>query len=227
VPAFSGIFRNKPDGGSRRQLPTNTIMKTLKTFAIGALLVVVTLSAAAQTSRIAIVDMQKVFDDYYKTKAADAAVKERAASLDKERNALLGQYQKATDEYKKALEDANDQAVSAEEREKRKKTAEGRLLDIKSLEQSMNDFQKTAQTSLDEQIRRMHDNIIVEIRKVIDTKAKTGGFSLVFDVSAESRSKVPVVLYFNGENDLTTNVLAQLNTTAPAPNAKPAEGKSK
>jgi len=200
-------------------------MKTHQVLAGFALSALVTYSAAAQT-KLGVIDLQKVFAGYYKTKAADAVLNDRAASLEKEKKAMLEQYQKITDEYKKALDDANDQAVSADEREKRKKTAEGKLLDIKALEQSINDFDRTARTSLDEQRRRIIENILGEIRKVIDAKAKSGGFSLVVDTTGESRnSMTPIVLYTNGENDLSADVLKQLNATAPPEASKPSEKK--
>ncbi len=199
-------------------------MKTHPALAGFALSALVTFSAAAQ-SKLGVIDLQKVFEGYYKTEAASSSLKERAGSLEKEKKAMLEQYQKITDEYKKALDDANDQAVSADEREKRKKTAEGKLLDIKALEQSVNDFEKTARTSLDEQSRRMRENILGEIRKVIDAKAKSGGFSLVVDTAAESRNMTPIVLYTNGENDLTADVLKQLNSTAPPGTSKASDKK--
>jgi len=199
-------------------------MKTHQVLAGFALSALVTFSAAAQ-SKLGVIDLQKVFAGYYKTKAADAVFNDRAASLDKEKKAMLEQYQKITDEYKKALDDANDQAVSADEREKRKKTAEGKLLDIKALEQSVNDFERTARTSLEEQRRRIIENILGEIRKVIDAKAKSGGFYLVVDTTAESINKTPIVLYTSGENDLSADVLKQLNSTAPPGTSKASDKK--
>jgi outer membrane protein len=199
-------------------------MKTHQAIASFALSALVTYSAAAQT-KLGVIDLQKAFAGYYKTKAADAVLNDRAASLEKEKKAMLEQYQKITDEYKKALDDANDQAVAADEREKRKKTAEGKLLDIKALEQSVNDFERTARTSLEEQRRRIIENILGEIRKVIDAKAKSGGFNLVVDTAAESINKTPIVLYTNGENDLTADVLKQLNATAPPEASKSGEKK--
>jgi len=199
-------------------------MKTYNVLAGFALSALVTFSAAAQ-SKLGLIDLQKVLAGYYKTKAAETVLNDRASSLDKEKRAMLEQYQKITDEYKKALDDANDQAVSSDEREKRKKTAEGKLLDIKALEQSVNDFDRTARSSLEEQRRRMFENIFGEIRKVIDAKAKNGGFNLVVDTAAESINKTPIVLYTNGENDLTADVLKQLNATAPPETSKPGEKK--
>jgi outer membrane protein len=185
--------------------------------------------AASAQVKIGLIDLRKVFDEYHKTKTADARLKDQAADLDKERKAMMDQYQKATDDYKSALDGANDQAVSADEREKRKKTAESKLLDIKKLEQDINQFDRQARTTLEEEQRKLRDKILVEIRNVINTKAKSEGYSMVLDTAAESFNKTPVVMYTNGENDITTKVLGELNANAPvsAAPAKASDNKSK
>jgi outer membrane protein len=190
-------------------------MKTLKLFLAACLLSAWSFAASAQ-GKVGIIDLRKVFDEYHKTKTADARLKDQAADLDKERKTMMEQYQKATDDYKGALDGANDQAVSADEREKRKKTAESKLLDIKKLEQDIRQFDTQARTTLEEDQRKLRDKILLEIRGVINTKAKSAGYTIVVDSAAESINKTPVVMYTNGENDLTTAVLAELNANAPA-----------
>ena len=181
-------------------------------------------AAPAQAQmRIGVIDLRKVFEDYYKTKAANARLKERVADLEKEQKSLLDQYQKSKDEYKRALDDANDQVLSADEREKRKKTAEARLLDVQTLQQTIDDFNKTARTSLDEQERGLRDKIMAEIKVVVAARAKSAGYSLVLDTAAETVNRTPVVAYSSGENDLTATVLAELNAAAP-PTLSPAPG---
>jgi Skp family chaperone for outer membrane proteins len=106
--------------------------------------------------------------------------------------------------------------VSAEEREKRKKAAESKLIELKDLEQQITQFDNTARTNLDEQQRRLRDNILTEIRAVIDAKAKAGNLTLVLDTSSDDVRKPPVVLYNTGDNDMTDAVLKQLNANAPA-----------
>ena len=82
-------------------------------------------SAAAQAQpKIATVDLRKIFEGYYKTKQADAQLRERGADAEKQYKGMLDDYQKANEDYKKLVESANDQAVSSEERDKRKKSAE-------------------------------------------------------------------------------------------------------
>jgi len=172
------------------------------------------LSASAQ-GKVAIVDLRKVFDDYYKTKAADAQLKDHAADLAKESKAYMEQYQKASEDYKKLLDEANNQAVSSDEREKRKKSAEGKLVEIKELETTIRQFENSARTTLEEKKRQMREKILAAIRDIINTKAKAAGYSMVIDTAAESVNQTPVVIYHNGDNDITAAVLQELNASAP------------
>lgn len=179
-----------------------------------ACLLALTLPAGAQL-KIALIDLRKVFDDFYKTKAANTLLEEEFNKIEKERKGYLESYQKSTDEYKKALDDANNQAVSAEEREKRKKTAEGKLLEIRELEQVMEQFKRTATGQLNEQKRQAHEKIMKEIRGAVSLKAREAGYNLVLDTTAEGVGQTPIVVYHNGADDLTAVVLKELNSTAP------------
>lgn len=178
--------------------------------------IALTLPATAAEPRIATVDLKKVFEDYFKTKLADAAIKEEASGLDKDRKAIIEEHTKAMDDYKKALDEANNQAISSDEREKRKKEAEGKLIKINDLRQTVEQFDRTAKQNLDEKLRMTREKILTEIKNVITTKSKAGNFTLVLDSStAEPAGRPPMVLYTNGDNDLTTVVLEQLNASAP------------
>jgi outer membrane protein len=179
----------------------------------------------AQT-KTGIINLKKVFDGYWKTKQADSQLKERAGEFDKQRKELIDGYQKANEEYQKLLEGANDQALSADEKDKRKKSAESKLREIKEVETQVNQFDRTARTTLSEQQRRMRDAILREIQDVISTKAKAAGYSMVWDSAAESANNTPVLIYNNGENDISDEVLTQLNTNAPAEFLKPAAEKA-
>ncbi len=77
----------------------------------------------------------------------------------------------------------------------------------------------------------MRKSVLGEITDTVNAKAKAGGYSLVLDTAAETINGTRVFLYSNGENDLTTAVLEQLNAAAPPeilkPAAKPADNKEK
>jgi outer membrane protein len=191
-------------------------MKTAlsKLLALSALAALLVLPARAD-QKIATIDLKKVFDEFFKTKIADAQIKEEAASLDKDRKALTDQAQKAIDEYKKAVEDANNQAILTDEREKRKKAAEGKLIEVNDLEQQIKQFDRTARGNLEEKQTRAREKILKEIQTIVNTKAKAGGYALVLDSAAEAASRTLVVFYTNGQDDLTAAVIKDLNANAP------------
>ena len=194
----------------------------MKTLHVPLLLAFVTflspiVSSRAADLKIGTVDLKKVFEDYFKTKLADAAIKEEASALDKDLKGMTDEHQKAVEEYKKALDEANNQAVSAEERDKRKKEAEGKLIKINDLRQGIEQFNRTAKGNMEEKLLQTRNKILAEIKAVIATKSKSGGFTHVIDSSSpEPGGRPPVLLYTSGENDLTAGILDQLNSTAPS-----------
>ena len=192
--------------------PNPTLARTFLALTIAFFL---TAHSQAETNKIGIIDMQRVWDKYYKTKQAQAQVDDQTADFEKRKKGMLDDYQKANRDYKKLMESAQDPAVSGEERDRRKSAAEKKLLEIKEIDQDFNLFQRTTDEQLKMQARRMTENILRDIRDLVDAKAKAGGYTLVIDIAAKSAVGTPIVLYTNGQNDMTQEVLLQLNSTAP------------
>ena len=170
----------------------------------------------AQSTKFAIVDMKKAFDSYYKTKAAEGQIKDQAAEADKSYKGMIDDYKKANEDYKKLVDQSNDQAVASEERERRKKSAETKLMELQEIEKSVKQFEAQARTSIGELEKRMREKIVGEIRDVVNNLARTGGYSLVFDTAAVTAYQTPIILFTNGENDLTDAVIKEINASAPA-----------
>lgn len=191
-------------------------MKKLFAVLTVALVMVVSSTVMAQTApKVGVIDLKKVFDGYWKTKQADANLKTQAGELDKRRKDMLEDYERLNGEYKKVEATLSDQAVSADEREKRKKTAEAKLMEMREVEQSVQQFDRTARTQLVEKQRQMRDNILKEIKEAISAKAKAAGFDLILDSAAESVNGTPTVMFWNGTGDITDAVLSHINATAP------------
>jgi outer membrane protein len=186
---------------------------------IGGLALAATLLLGASTAhaqpKIATVDLRKIFEGYFRTKQADAQLRERGVDAEKQYKTMLDDYQKANEEYKKLVESANDQAVSADERDKRKKAAESKVMELTEIEKTLTQFKREKQATFDEQKRRMRDQIVREIRDEINNRARSGNYTLVLDSSAESINQAPFILFSSGQNDLTDEILTHMNRQAP------------
>ena len=178
-------------------------------------------SALAQT-KIATVDLKKLFDNFWKTKQAQAIIQENATKLDQDDKSMKDDLKKGSDDYQQLLLQANDQALSADERARRKQSADDKLKDLQQSKATIDQYERQAQTTLGEKRQRMRENILVEIKAAVETKARAGGYSLVFDTAAETVNGTMTIVYTSGDNDLTDDILSQLNAGAPIDVTKPA-----
>lgn len=184
-------------------------MKVLRTTILTTLLLaVLSLPALAQT-KIATVNMDKLFKGYWKTKQAEVLLNQRVADLQKEIRDMADDLNKAQTNYDQLLEQANDQALSAEERSKRKQAATDKLKEINNSKVAIDQFNRQAQSQVLDQRQRMTANLVSEIQKAVGDKAKAGGYMLVVNSSVTE-----AVVYSSGD-DLTDAVLKQLNAGAP------------
>jgi outer membrane protein len=165
--------------------------------------------------KIATVDLRKIFDNYYKTKQADEILKKEAEDVQKDRKDMIEKYKNLEADWKKLIDRANDQAISSEERDKAKQQAEKRLVELRETEQAVNDYDRVAQQKLFEKKKLKWDAIVGEIRQVVNAKSKSAGYNLVIDVSGDTMNNTPMVLYTDGQSDVTDMILKELNATAP------------
>ncbi len=177
--------------------------------------------ALAQT-KIATVDLRKLFDGYWKTKQVQMQLNTHKAELDQDNKSMREDYKKGSEEYQKLLTEANDQAISAEQRDKRKQAADDKRKQLLDSKNTIDQFERQAQITLSEQSQRMRDNILSEIKVAVAAQAKVAGYALVIDAAAETANATTAVVYSSGESDLTEAVLKRLNagrtdTATPAP----------
>jgi len=196
-------------------------MKFLRTTVLTiSLLAFLSVPALAQT-KIGTVDVRKLFDGYWKKKQAEAALLDRKSQLDADDKSMRDELKKGSEEYQKLLEQANDQALSADQRDKRKQAAADKLKQLQDSKAAIDQFERQAQVTLSEQLQRMRENILVEIKAAVTAKARAAGYSLVIDATADTASAPTAVVYSSGENDLTDDVLKRLNEGAPIDLTKP------
>ncbi len=186
-------------------------MKYLFSKTVQGLLLIafLTCSTFAQ-SRVGTVDLKKAFDTYWKRKEALATLNDEKNDLEKDFKNMVDEAKKAREAYQKLVSDASDPVISSEEREKRKKLAEDKFKQVREKEDDATRFNRDATARLQEREKRFTDTLVNEIRNVISAVAKSHGLAQVLDISS------PTVLYTNGENDITDEVVKQLNAGAPA-----------
>jgi len=190
----------------------NVRLTLLTVLVLGAM----SFSAAAQT-KLASVDLKKIFTGYWKTKQANVALENRQTELRKEMKDMAEGLEKAQTDYKQLLDQANDPALSPDEREKRKQSGADKAKEIATTKTTLEQFQRQAEAQLSDESQRMRGNLLTDIQKAVADKAKAAGYTLVVNAA-----NAEAFVFVSASADITDAVLAQLNAGAPIDVSKPA-----
>ena len=203
-----------------------------KTLTLASLIAAVGLAAspiAHADMKVGLVDMNKVFSEYYKTKDAENRINEARASAKKELDDRMDSYKKNLDAINKLNEDLNKSELSKEKKDAASKQRDDKIAETKNLEREITEFRNTREKQLQEQAVRMRNGIVDEITKLVQDRVRSGGYDLVLDKSGSSLNGVPIVLYSKDADDFSEDIIKELNKNKPADSAasKPSEAPAK
>lgn len=177
--------------------------------------------ASAQQLKVGIVDMNKAFTEYYKTKDAEARLNTDREAAKQELEGRMETLRKAMEEINKMNAEIEKPELSARAKEEKTKQRDTKIADARTLDREIVEFRQTKERQLQERFFRLRKDIIDEIMKIVDTKVKASGFDLVLDKSGLSMGQVPVVLYSRTDMEFTNDIITELNKSAPK--VKPTE----
>ncbi|MEI8245555.1 MAG: OmpH family outer membrane protein [Lentisphaerota bacterium] len=176
----------------------------------------------AGETKIAVLDMDQIFQGYYKTKIADSTLKQQAEIYKSWIKKLNESLTKLEEEFKVVRDASQNIAISASERETKRFEAQKKYREIREKQVELEQYtaEKTQQYKQLETQKR--DDILAEITKEVKRRATLEGYTLVVDKSGKTLNGIPSIIYFSSTADITEPVLAELNRGNPD-SQKPAE----
>jgi Skp family chaperone for outer membrane proteins len=176
-------------------------------------------------TKIGIVDVDRVFKEYKKTKEAEA-------KLNEARNAAKKEYDDRAEGYKKALEEINKlngqldaPALTAEAKAAKAKERDDKIAKVKNMEREITEFRQTREQQLQQQMVRLREVLLKEIMEVVTEREKARGLDLVIDKSGASTNGFSPILFSPESMDFTTEVITELNKKGNAPTSSPSPRK--
>jgi outer membrane protein len=192
---------------------------------IGVLTVGISLSSTAHAEmKIGTIDMQKVFSAYYKTHEAEDKLKEAQKAYKDELDQRMEAYKKNLDGINKLNEEINKPEQSSASKDQKAQERDSKISETKGLEKEISDFRATREKQIQDQLKRMRDEIVDEIMKVVNDQVKAQSYDVVFDRSGFSANNiVPVLLYSKEGYDFSESVITKLNANRPPATATPGQ----
>ena len=193
-------------------------MTLIRRFFTLAFAVSLATTAVAEDSklRIATVDMQELFKQYYRTNEAQKQINVERARIQKENNERLARIRELEEKLGKLRKELEDPAINDSKKQALFKDWQAQQQEGIALDRERREFLQRRNQALNEKMVQRMKGILEEIRKLVEEKAKTDNFDYVFDKSGLSTSQVPFLLYTKDATDITTGLLKTLNKDAPA-----------
>ena len=180
---------------------------------IAALMLALTMTAGLRAAelKIAVIDMQKAFQEYEKTKTIEIKLNQQMEVFKEYSNQLNQQYQNLRKQYESARDDSQNIAYSSAERENKRQKAQQLYESLKLKEQEMTSYSESRKTQIRDMYTKLRGEVVDEIRKAVHNKAVLEGYTIVLDQSGESLNDVGFVIYVQPGLDITDSIIQDLN----------------
>lgn len=187
----------------------------LTTAAITLAIGLATASFSQAEMKVGIIDMNKAFVEYYKTKDAESKINEARTQAKKELDDRLATLNAQVEVINKLQQDIQKPELSKDAKDAKTQELTTKANEARTLDREVGEFRQSREKMIQEQFVRMRKDIIDDILKVVNDKIKAAGYDVVFDKSGLSMGQIPVVIYSRADMDFTADIIAALNKDAP------------
>ena len=178
-----------------------------------AVAVVAALSAAPATPapRIAVIDLQKVFKEYYKSRIAEDFIKQQAEAARLYLGQLTRQLEALNTEARRLETNARNMALDPAKKQEAEAEALEAVRKVRAKETEIQLYVRERKQEMEALEARKREEIIADIRAEIRCRATAEGFDWVFDSSGMTANSQPAVLLFPAKHDISAAVIRELN----------------
>ena len=180
---------------------------------LAALMLALTVSAGARAAelKIAVIDMEKTFQEYEKTKTIEIKLNQQMEVFKEYSNQLNQQYQNLRKQYESARDDSQNITYSSAERENKRLKAQQLYESLKLKDQEISIYKEGRKEQIRDMYAKLRGEVVDEIRKAVHNKAVLEGYTIVLDKSGESLNDVELVIYVQPGLDITDAIIQDLN----------------
>ncbi len=183
------------------------------------------LSAQNMPLKIAVIDMNRVFQEYNKTKINEAKLKKQAEIYKEYSTQLAQSLNKLRQEFIKLRDDSQNMVYTAAERENRRLNAQEKYRQTAAKEAELREYNRERQKQLRDEYEKLRSSILQDISNVVTEKCLAEGYGLVLDKSGRTLNNIPFVVYSSKMLDITDSVIKTLNMGQNKPAPEPVVNK--
>jgi Skp family chaperone for outer membrane proteins len=164
---------------------------------------------------IGVISLEKVYNGYWKTDVENKKLKTKQEDALERIKKLEESLRKEGTVLGNMIKAMQDPRLAAAERSNRQQQVQTKQKELQQMQDAIQGFRERTRKDLELDMRKEREKIMEEIQQIVSNEAKKRKLNLVLDEAARSAAIAPIVIFTDGENDLTEEVLRQLNLSDP------------
>ena len=183
-------------------------------------------ATSAAKLKIAVVDMDKLFQEYYKTKQTDVVLQQKQGIFQAWAKKISESRLKLEKEFNILRDAAQNIAFSSTVREKKRLAAQKKYQEFKKKETELEQYVQQKTREYKTLVTKMHKKLLEEIYTEIRRYAVLKGYNFVFDKSGKTLNTIPAIIYSSPQHDISAEILTKLNRGQPDAESQRDKGSS-
>jgi len=165
----------------------------------------------ARAADTAYVNMETLFEGYYKTVRANAGFEQKKKDFEQRLEILRDELKGMVTDTKKTEEEAESELLSQEGREEARNKLRLKVERLRAKEDEFSQFRRSGMADLNRSRLVTEEELIKDLSDFVRTYCKGKGFRLVYDINGRSLNRMPVLLVYPENEEITAELMAQLN----------------
>ena len=159
----------------------------------------------------AYVNMETIFEGYYKTVRANTGFEQKKKDFEGRVDILRDELKSMVSETKKVDDEAANELLSSAARDEARNKLRLKVERLRAKEEEFGQFRRSGMADLNRSRLVTEEELIKDISEFVRTYCKDKGFRLAYDVNGRSLNRMPVVLVYPTEEEITPAILAEIN----------------
>ena len=165
----------------------------------------------ARAGQRAFVNMETIFEGYYKTVRANAAFEQQKKDFEERVDILRSELRAMADEAKKLNDKVNDDLLSENKRTEMRRRLQLRMERLRAKEDEFRQFRNSGLKELQKSRMNAEQTLIEDLSEFVRKYCREHGYDLVYDVTGKSLNRMPVLLVYPEKEEITDRILAAIN----------------
>lgn len=170
---------------------------------------------SAQKPRIATVNASELFAKYYRTETEQAKLAAEQEKIANEARTAMIEQTRA--ELAELGTQSRSTSNSEDSRQEYFRKYQMKLHELRSLERDTIQYRQERQKEINRKLVTISKILLSEVQSTVQRVAMAQGYDMVLDVSGDTSSQMPTLIYIREATDITSQVLKELNRSKPAP----------